>query len=229
MPSIPSKPSARRAAALAVLLAALCPDAVLVSAQANRADGAMRGADVHELRQRAAAQSAATQKALNHARKSQSPAASSLEDKLSQLICTRREIDERCAQLDRALASGKLSEAEHQRLALRYLERRLERLDAETGCTPPAPSSDRTHVEVRVLGPVPESEPVEIGRLQLANFANPAGLTAAGDNLYIPSHQSGDVFYAEPGQEGAGLLDCHTGRAADKDEWYRQYVEQSRL
>jgi flagellar basal-body rod protein FlgG len=49
-------------------------------------------------------------------------------------------------------------------------------------------------------------EPVEIGRLQLANFTNPAGLTPMGDNLYVPSHQSGDVFYVEPGQDGNGVL-----------------------
>ena len=49
-------------------------------------------------------------------------------------------------------------------------------------------------------------EPVEIGRLQLANFTNPSGLTPVGDNLYVPSQQSGDVFYAEPGLDGTGLL-----------------------
>jgi flagellar basal-body rod protein FlgG len=53
---------------------------------------------------------------------------------------------------------------------------------------------------------VGENEPLEVGRLQLANFTNPSGLTPAGDNLYVPSHQSGDVIYAEPGQDGIGLL-----------------------
>lgn len=50
------------------------------------------------------------------------------------------------------------------------------------------------------------SELMEIGRMQLASFANPAGLTPMGDNMYVPSHQSGDVFYADPGQDGAGVI-----------------------
>lgn len=50
------------------------------------------------------------------------------------------------------------------------------------------------------------SEPIEIGRVELANFSNPSGLTPVGDNLYIPSHSSGDVFYSEPAQDGTGAL-----------------------
>lgn len=51
-----------------------------------------------------------------------------------------------------------------------------------------------------------EDEPVEIGRIELANFLNPAGLTPVGDNLYVPSNASGDVFFGEPGEEGFGSL-----------------------
>lgn len=58
-------------------------------------------------------------------------------------------------------------------------------------------------VSAKVIG---VDEPIEIGRLQLANFVNPTGLTPAGDNLYAPSHQSGDAFYSDPGQDGAGML-----------------------
>ena len=51
-----------------------------------------------------------------------------------------------------------------------------------------------------------ELEPVEMGWITLANFVNPAGLTPAGDNLYVPSNQSGDVFYGDPGEAQFGRL-----------------------
>lgn len=51
-----------------------------------------------------------------------------------------------------------------------------------------------------------ETELIEIGRIELANFVNPSGLTPLGDNLYLSSFDSGDVFYSEPGDEGFGSL-----------------------
>jgi flagellar basal-body rod protein FlgG len=51
-----------------------------------------------------------------------------------------------------------------------------------------------------------EVDPVDLGRVALANFVNPGGLTPEGDNLYVPSNQSGDVFYGEPGESGFGRL-----------------------
>jgi flagellar basal-body rod protein FlgG len=58
-----------------------------------------------------------------------------------------------------------------------------------------------------VLAQVPDQpDPIELDRLMLANFVNPGGLTPAGDNLYIPSHKSGDVFYGDPGEDGFGQL-----------------------
>jgi flagellar basal-body rod protein FlgG len=45
------------------------------------------------------------------------------------------------------------------------------------------------------------------GQIQLANFANPAGLTAIGQNLYLPTDASGDPIVGNPGgQEGIGSL-----------------------
>jgi flagellar basal-body rod protein FlgG len=46
----------------------------------------------------------------------------------------------------------------------------------------------------------------DVGRIELAGFVNPGGLTPVGDNLFIPSHGSGDAFHGEPGQDGLGLL-----------------------
>jgi flagellar basal-body rod protein FlgG len=45
------------------------------------------------------------------------------------------------------------------------------------------------------------------GQIQLANFANPAGLNSLGGNLYSPTDASGDAQIGNPGgQEGMGAL-----------------------
>lgn len=45
------------------------------------------------------------------------------------------------------------------------------------------------------------------GQIQLANFANPAGLNSVGRNLYTPTDASGDPIVGNPGgQEGLGSL-----------------------
>ena len=60
----------------------------------------------------------------------------------------------------------------------------------------------------RVLAQFPgQDDPVEVGRLELAAFINPNGLTPLGDNLYRPSEQSGNAFYGEPGEEQFGLIE----------------------
>lgn len=54
---------------------------------------------------------------------------------------------------------------------------------------------------------VPEqSAPLDIAHIELANFVNPTALTPAGDNLYLPSQQSGDVIYGSPSETGFGQL-----------------------
>src|SRR6266481_2698088 len=45
------------------------------------------------------------------------------------------------------------------------------------------------------------------GQIQLANFANPAGLNSIGNNLFMPTDASGDPTVGNPGgQEGLGSL-----------------------
>ena len=45
------------------------------------------------------------------------------------------------------------------------------------------------------------------GQIQIANFANPAGLSSMGRNLYTPTDASGDPQVGNPGgQEGMGSL-----------------------
>ena len=48
--------------------------------------------------------------------------------------------------------------------------------------------------------------PQEIGQIQLAQFVNPAGLRALGDNLYGETAASGTPTEGEPGQNGIGTL-----------------------
>ncbi len=47
----------------------------------------------------------------------------------------------------------------------------------------------------------------QAGQIQLAHFANPAGLNSLGGNLYTPTDASGDPLVANPGgQEGLGTI-----------------------
>lgn len=58
-------------------------------------------------------------------------------------------------------------------------------------------------VEVLLQG---ESEPEELGQIELATFMNPAGLKSLGSNLYEITEASGDASFGMPGQEGVGLI-----------------------
>lgn len=51
-----------------------------------------------------------------------------------------------------------------------------------------------------------ESLPTPIGTVQLARFANPAGLTPQGKNLYQPTAASGNAVVENPGVNGMGTL-----------------------
>lgn len=51
-----------------------------------------------------------------------------------------------------------------------------------------------------------QASPVEVGQLQLANFANPTGLLQTGRNLYAPTSASGWAIIVNPGEEGTGTL-----------------------
>ena len=53
---------------------------------------------------------------------------------------------------------------------------------------------------------VGQSDPTEIGQLELARFVNPAGLSALGHNLFEITAASGDPITAVPGEEGMGSI-----------------------
>jgi flagellar basal-body rod protein FlgG len=46
----------------------------------------------------------------------------------------------------------------------------------------------------------------QVGRLEIAGFANPAGLNSIGKNLYLPTAASGDPVTGTPGENGLGSL-----------------------
>ncbi len=48
--------------------------------------------------------------------------------------------------------------------------------------------------------------PLATGRLELAIFTNPAGLTSVGRNLYARSEASGDAITGNPGENGIGTV-----------------------
>ncbi len=51
-----------------------------------------------------------------------------------------------------------------------------------------------------------ETEPVELGQIEIANFANPAGLQAQGKTLFTETGASGTAIVGIPGADGAGEL-----------------------
>jgi flagellar basal-body rod protein FlgG len=58
-------------------------------------------------------------------------------------------------------------------------------------------------VEVVLGGQV---DPQQIGQIEIANFINPAGLEAIGDNLFLETPASGTPNVATPGSPGFGTL-----------------------
>jgi flagellar basal-body rod protein FlgG len=51
-----------------------------------------------------------------------------------------------------------------------------------------------------------QTQPQQVGTLQLARFINPAGLLSQGRNLFIPTQASGEATTGTPGQDGLGTL-----------------------
>lgn len=51
-----------------------------------------------------------------------------------------------------------------------------------------------------------EADLLELGQLELARFANPAGLNPLGGNLYEATEASGEPTIGTPGQDGLGMV-----------------------
>lgn len=58
-------------------------------------------------------------------------------------------------------------------------------------------------ISVQVAG---EDAPQQVGNLQTADFINPAGLQAIGENLFLESVASGAPQVGDPGANGLGLI-----------------------
>ena len=58
-------------------------------------------------------------------------------------------------------------------------------------------------VEVQLAG---QTDPQQVGQLELAAFINPAGLEAIGDNLFLETPASGSPNVGTPGSPGIGTL-----------------------
>jgi len=72
--------------------------------------------------------------------------------------------------------------------------------------------SNATNVTISQYGVVSatlpgQTQPTQLGTIQLANFANPAGLSSSGSNLFIPTAASGNPITDTPGgTSGMGTL-----------------------
>ncbi len=51
-----------------------------------------------------------------------------------------------------------------------------------------------------------QTEPQQVGKIEIAMFQNPAGLQAVGKNLFTPTLASGDPITGTPGEDGLGTL-----------------------
>ncbi len=72
---------------------------------------------------------------------------------------------------------------------------------------PPDAQQVRIDVNGAILVKVPdETKEVQLGRIDLAAFTNPGGLTALGDNLYSVTNQSGTPTLGTPGEAGLGTI-----------------------
>jgi flagellar basal-body rod protein FlgG len=49
-------------------------------------------------------------------------------------------------------------------------------------------------------------DPIELGRIELARFANPSGLLSLGGNLYVDTPASGEAVSGSPGEDGFGAV-----------------------
>ena len=64
---------------------------------------------------------------------------------------------------------------------------------------------------------VTTNEKVQIGQLQLAVFSNPSGLDKVGGTMYANGANSGTAKYANPGQDGSGLLSVNALEMSNVD------------
>lgn len=88
----------------------------------------------------------------------------------------------------------------------------------QPGLTVPAQTKElRVGEDGTVVAVSGNGQLVPAGRLQLARFANPAGLQASADGLFTATAASGPVTLATPGQNGAGKVATGMLEASNTD------------
>jgi flagellar basal-body rod protein FlgG len=76
---------------------------------------------------------------------------------------------------------------------------------------PPEAQSVSIGADGQVTATVPgQTAPVVVGKIELANFANPGGLAASGRNLFKETSASGTAVNGAPGENGIGSLSSGT-------------------
>jgi flagellar basal-body rod protein FlgG len=58
-------------------------------------------------------------------------------------------------------------------------------------------------VSVTVAG---QTQPQQLGAIEITRFINPAGLQSQGRNFFLPTQASGDAITGSPGRDGLGTL-----------------------
>ncbi len=72
---------------------------------------------------------------------------------------------------------------------------------------PPDATAIQIGTDGHVLATVPgESQPVDVGHIDLVTFTNPAGLMSVGANQYVATEESGAARAGTPSQEGRGAI-----------------------
>ncbi len=51
-----------------------------------------------------------------------------------------------------------------------------------------------------------QTQPQQVGRIEIALFQNPAGLQSLGKNLFLPTQASGEAITGTPGENGLGTI-----------------------
>ena len=72
---------------------------------------------------------------------------------------------------------------------------------------PPDAQSVTIAADGTVSATIPnQTQATELGKIQIATFANPAGLAAQGQNLFKETAASGTAVLGQPGEGGAGTI-----------------------
>lgn len=84
---------------------------------------------------------------------------------------------------------------------------------------------DATNIDIlndgRVLVSLPgDTQPQEIGQIEIATFINPAGLRQEGENLYTESAASGPPVVGNPDEDGRGAIQSRFLESSNVDPTY---------